>query len=84
MDGFFQFIKIVMLVAGVAVSDYREGVAAYYREGLLREVCERRVRNGWVPPGGLDCSGDCLVAGIEHKDLGSWWLISVPGASSHV
>jgi hypothetical protein len=84
MDGFFQFVKIVMLVAGMGVSDYREGVAAYYRDGLLQEVCERRVRNGWTNAQRLDCSWPCLVAGIEHEELGKWYLVDVPGASMHV
>ena len=84
MSELAEIAKIILLVAGLQVSGYQEGVAAYYREGLLQEVCERRVRNGWVPPHGLDCSWPCLVAGIEHEELGKWYLVDVPNASKHL
>jgi hypothetical protein len=52
---------------------------------VIQGVCERRVRNGWVPPArALNCFWPCLVAGIEHEELGKWYLVDVPGASLHV
>jgi len=79
-----QMAKIIALVSGMAVGGYDEGMAAYYRDGLLREGCERRVTNGWTNGQMLDCSWPCLVAGIEHRELGAWYLVDVPGASTHI
>ena len=73
--------KIIFLITGMSVSGYAEGVGAFYRKGLMEEVCRHRVENGWSVD--LDCDHVCLVAGIEHDTLGDWVLIDVPGASFH-
>jgi len=77
-------VKIILVLTGLHVQGYAEGVGAYYHErpGLMREVCELRVQENWAP--GLDCSWPCLVSGIEQHSLGEWWLVEVPGASMHV
>ena len=58
------------------------GVGAYYGPGLIQQVCEHRVQQGWTP--GLQCDWPCLVSAIEPEDIGQWWLVDVPGASMHV
>ncbi len=59
------------------------GVGAYYGDGLMEQVCERRTLNGWHPVK-LACSWPCLVAGIEQDTLGTWVLLSVPGDAQGV
>jgi len=79
--------KMVFVIAGLHVNSCSVGVGAYYHKcpGQLERVCINRMTHGWVPPGVvLDCSWDCLVAGIEQDTLGQWWLVDVPGASMHV
>jgi len=79
--------KMVFVIAGLHVNSCSVGVGAYYHKcpGQLEKVCINRMTHGWVPPGVmLDCTWDCLVAGIEQDTLGEWWLVDVPGASMHV
>lgn len=73
--------KMILLVAGLRVVGYNEGVAAYYAPGMMEEVCERRVSNGWND---LDCSAVCLVSGIEPGHIGDWWLVYHPTLSYHL
>jgi hypothetical protein len=81
-----KLITAAILLALAATQTKPEvGVGAYYREGLMREVCERRVRNGWMPEGvELDCDWLCLVSAIEPEDLGKWAVVSIPGGSLHL
>ena len=74
--------KIIAVLIGAQVVGYSEGVGAFYSEGLMQEVCERRAQENWTP--GLQCDWPCLVSAIEPEHLGEWWLVDVPGASMHV
>lgn len=79
----FIFTKLLSLL-GVSVLGSAEGTGAYYSPGLMKQVCERRVREGWVPNEvRLHCDWPCLVAGIEHDTLGRWVVVDV-GASLHL
>lgn len=71
--------KMILLIAGLRVIGYNEGMGAYYAPGVMEAVCERRVENGWTV--GLDCCWPCLVSGIEHASLGEYWLVDIPGHS---
>lgn len=76
--------KLIWLISGLSVADYAEGVGAYYAPGVMLEVCERRMRNGWIPDGReLACDHSCLVSAIAQEDVGAWFLVDVPGASMH-
>ena len=60
------------------------GVGAYYHEspGLMKEVCERRMREGWHPPGiRLSCDWPCLAANprYEPESIGEYWFVDLPG-----
>ena len=57
------------------------GVGAYYKPGLMEQVCRHRIERGWTPD--LHCDWPCLVAGIEQDTIGDWVLVDVPGASFH-
>lgn len=67
----------MIMVASVQRAD--KGVAAYYHQIDIRDVC--LTRTAWQD---LDCSWPCLVAGIEQDTVGRWWFINVPGASWHL
>lgn len=71
----------VLCMLGLCGSPDGEGVGAYYhqRPELMREVCERRVAEGWNP--GLDCSFPCLAAGMRPEEIGSYVLADLPGHS---
>ena len=73
--------KMVFVIAGLHVNSCSVGVGAYYnqRPGLMREVCERRVSNGWQPD--LDCSWPCLAAGMDASEIGDYVLADLPGHS---
>jgi hypothetical protein len=74
--------KLILLVSGHRVQGYDQGVAAYYREGLMQDVCDHRVSQGWNPH--LDCSQKCLVASIEPDYIGEVWLVSILDSSFHL
>ena len=79
--------KMILLIAGIGVGSYAQGVGAYYHEVSLRDVCQRRVENGWFPQGNeLVCTHPCLAAPItpDPSRLGEYWLVDLPGGSLHV
>ena len=87
MAYFRMIAKLVMLVVGLHMGSVQEGVGAYYHEVSLREVCQRRVENGWHPAGAeLLCSYPCLAAAVtaDPMQLGDFWLVDLPGGSMHV
>ena len=77
------FLHAVLLGA---LGEPEIGVGAYaVKPDTWYNVCERRMTKGWAPPGVvLDCTWECLVAGIEQNTLGQWWAVDVPGASMHL
>jgi len=87
MPYFRMIANLVMLVVGLQAGSVQEGVGAYYHEVSLREVCQRRVENGWHPPGAeLLCTYPCLAAAVtaDPMQLGDFWLVDLPGGSMHV
>lgn len=73
---------VVAALAGL-LGQPETGVGAYYGDGIMQEVCERRVRNGWHDGVKLHCDWPCLVAGIEHDTLGRWVVVDV-GTELHL
>ena len=79
-----EFVMTLTLILKALVGAFDDpdiGVAAYYREGLMREVCERRVANGWHPSGiEPDCERACLVAAVGPSDrIGERVIVLIPG-----
>lgn len=75
--------KMVMLVAGLRVIGYAEGLGAYaVKPDTWYNVCMHRVQHNWTPD--LQCDWPCLVSGIEQDSLGEFWLVDLPGGSFHV
>ena len=62
------------------------GTGAYYRQGLLGTVCERRKAMGWYPPGAtLDCDFPCLMSDIfSRTSIGEYRKVFLPGCNKVV
>ena len=71
--------KLFMYAAMMgALGEPEVGVGAYYAEGLMEQVCARRVKENWTS--GLQCDWYCLVSAIEPEDIGQWWAVEVGGS----